>query len=97
MRSGLDGKWKKLHCESDEYGLKLPDKRDKGNILSRPERISCVFVVDDIVTYPCPLYKQASFLRIPGGNPSARFLPVQKRDVSRIARTAPSPSAAPAV
>ena len=78
---------KKVHCESDRHGLKLPDKEQQGNVPTL-RRIS-IFVV--LISSHIPahtLQNRPSFLRIPGGNPSAPFFCRSKQDINRIARPA---------
>ena len=78
---------KKVHCESDRHGLKLPDKEQQGNVPAL-RRIS-IFVV--LISSHIPahtLQNRPSFLRIPGGNPSAPFFCRSKQDINRIARPA---------
>ena len=78
---------KKVHCESDRHGLKLPDKEQQGNVPTL-RRIS-IFVV--LISSHIPahtLQNRPSFLRIPGGNHSAPFFCRSKQDINRIARPA---------
>ena len=75
---------KKVHCESDSHGLELPDEEQRGNVPAL-WRIS-IFVV--LISSHIPahtLQNRPSFLRIPGGNPSAPFFCRSKRDINRIA------------
>lgn len=78
---------KKVHCESDSHGLELPDEEQRGNVPAL-RRIS-IFVV--LISSHIPahtLQNRPSFLRIPGGNPSAPFFCRSKQDINRIARPA---------
>ena len=78
---------KKVHCESDRHGLKLPDKEQRGNVsaLRRIMRICHV----DIVAYPCPRSaKPAVILAHPRRQSLLPFFCRSKQDINRIARPA---------
>ena len=78
---------KKVHCESDRHGLKLPDKEQRGNVsaLRRIMRICHV----DIVAYPCPRSaKPAVILAHPRRQSLRPFFCRSKQDINRIARPA---------
>ena len=75
---------KKVHCESDRHGLKLPDKEQRGNV-SALRRIMHICRVD-IVAYPCPRSaKPAVILAHSRTQPLHPFFCRSKRDTNRIA------------